>query len=92
MEPGFKRVYDKVRLLLKRYDQVKQENKKFRELLDNARDNESKFIEKIDHLQQQVLILKSATTQLSEEDKKQLEKRLNLYLKEIDKCINMLGV
>jgi len=38
-----------------------------------------------------VAVLKTATNNMSEADKKELEKKLNHYLKEIDRCIEMLG-
>jgi hypothetical protein len=42
-------------------------------------------------LEQQVSILKFAAGEMSEKDKKEFEKKINLYLKEIDKCIAFLG-
>ena len=42
-------------------------------------------------LKQQVEILKYNTGEMDEEGKKQFEKRLTGYLKEIDRCITLLG-
>jgi hypothetical protein len=42
-------------------------------------------------LEQKVSLLKMATGQMLEADKKELEKRLNNYIREIDRCITMLG-
>ena len=86
------RIQEKVRLLLKQYQQLQQENEKMKHLLRNAGEKEASMAASISQLQQQVVILKTATNQLDEQDKKELEKRLNHYLKEIDRCINMLGV
>ena len=44
-----------------------------------------------DELRQQVSILKASAGNMSEADKKEFEKRINSYLKEIDKCIALLG-
>ena len=44
-----------------------------------------------DELKQQVSILKVSAGDMSEADKKEFEKRINGYLKEIDRCIALLG-
>ena len=86
------RIQEKVKLLLKQYQVLKQENDKIKRQLREAGEKETAMAASIAQLQQQVVILKTATNQLDEQDKKELEKRLNHYLKEIDRCINMLGV
>jgi len=40
--------------------------------------------------QQQIEILKFSQEQMSETEKKAFEKRLNQYVKEIDRCISLL--
>ena len=40
--------------------------------------------------QQQVEILKFSQEQMNEAEKKAFEKRLNQYIKEIDRCISLL--
>lgn len=47
--------------------------------------------EKIAALEQQQLILKSAAGQIAGADKKEFEQLVNKYIREIDKCINLLG-
>ena len=46
---------------------------------------------KMEELQQQIAILKVASGQLNEKDKKEFEKKINQYIREIDKCISYLG-
>lgn len=91
LETGIKRVYDKLQLLLRQYSRLQQENIKYRQLLAEKEHQASGMNEKVEQLKQQVIILKAATHQLNEQDKRELDKRLNHYLKEIDRCINMLG-
>ena len=91
LEEGMRRVQDKLQQLLKQYSQLQQENEKLVRLIQDARSNEFAKNERIGQLEQQVIVLKSATSQLNESDKKELEKKLNHYLKEIDRCINILG-
>lgn len=58
---------------------------------EQAREKASADEQKIEELNQQVLILKSAALQLNDSDKKELEKRINRYIREVDKCINFLS-
>jgi len=44
-----------------------------------------------EELQQQVGILKLASGEMDEKDKKQFERKINQYLREIDKCISFLS-
>ena len=45
----------------------------------------------VEELKQQVSILKVSSGEMNEADKKEFEKRISQYLKEIDRCIAMLG-
>jgi hypothetical protein len=42
-------------------------------------------------LKQQLAVLQLAAGDMNETDKKLFEKRINGYIKEIDRCISMLG-
>ena len=42
-------------------------------------------------LDQKVNILKAASGQMTETDQKEFEKKINGYIKEIDKCIGLLS-
>ena len=91
LDENIKRVNSKLQQLLKQYLLLQKENeRKSREIaaLNEAKENQSV---KIDELQQQVMILKSAAGEMKETNKKEFEKHLNQYLKEIDKCIGLLS-
>jgi len=91
LEENIKRINNKLQQLLKQYQLSQKENeRKANEInaLKEAKENQSKRIEE---LQQQVLILKSAAGEIKEADKKEFEKYINQYLKEIDKCIGLLS-
>ncbi len=47
--------------------------------------------EKLEECQQQNLILKASVTNMDQQDKKQLEQRINQYVKNIDQCISLLS-
>lgn len=86
-----KRIQDKLQQLLKQYAVLQKENKQMKEELGKTKKQSSLDQQTIDHLKQQVDILKLNTGEMSEADKKNFEKRINSYLKEIDRCIALLG-
>ena len=86
-----KRISDKLQQLLKRQELLQKENEKLKGELIPAKQREIAFQEQIAHLEQQVMALKTTTGKMDGQDKKDLDKKLNGYLKEIDKCISMLS-
>jgi hypothetical protein len=48
-------------------------------------------LQSIELLQQKVQVLQAAKGEMNEEEKKAFEKRLSQYIREIDRCIAMLG-
>lgn len=87
----FKRVTEKLHELVKKHEQLKKENERLRAELLPAKEREVGFLEQIASLEQKIMVLKAGTGTLDEADKKELDKRLHTYLKEIDKCITMLS-
>ena len=90
-EQHLKRIQEKLQLLLKEHTAVVKENKLLKEDLSEAKQKVTTQQKSVDELKQQVSILKVSTGEMSEADKKDFEKRINGYLKEIDRCISMLG-
>lgn len=90
-EQHLKRIQDKLQHLLKRHTVLLKENTKLRDELESARQKISVQQKSADELKQQVSILKISAGDMSEADKKEFEKRINGYLKEIDRCIALLG-
>jgi uncharacterized radical SAM superfamily protein len=90
-EQHLKRIQDKVQLLLKQHVSLQKENQSLKAELDTIKKETSDFRENSETLKQQVEILKYSNGEMPEEDKKQFEKRINTYLKEIDRCIAMLS-
>jgi hypothetical protein len=85
------RVNEKLQQLLKQYLLVQKNNDLLREELQQVKKLNEAKTRQLDELEQRVAILKTATNNLLEPDKKALDKRLNHYLKEIDKCITLLS-
>ncbi|HEY1022971.1 MAG TPA: hypothetical protein VGE06_11695 [Flavisolibacter sp.] len=91
VDQQFTLLYEKLQQLLLQQARLQRENKKLQEELAQARKTEAATKDRIDELQQQVSILKLAAGEMSEEDKKVFERKLNQYIKEIDKAIAYLS-
>jgi len=90
-EQHLKRIQDKLQQLLKQFAAVQKENSRLKTELDSAQQKLVAQQKNADELKQQVSILKVSAGDMNDADKKEFEKRINTYLKEIDKCIAMLS-
>ena len=70
---------------------MQKENQSLREELGQIKKQVEDFNVSSETLKQQVEILKYNNGEMDETEKKQFEKRLNSYLKEIERCITMLS-
>lgn len=77
--------------LLRQRDQLLKENGKLKDELRKVRDGQSEDGRRLEQLQQQVEALRVTRTAMSEGEKREMEKRLGQYIREIDRCIAMLG-
>ena len=91
LDQQFNIINEKLQQLLKQQARLKKENERLRLELDACREKENSFQQKIDDLAQQNSILKLAGGDMNEKDKKEFERKINSYIKEIDKCIAFLG-
>jgi catalase len=91
LETHIKLVNDKLQLLLKTYVSLKKENEILKSKIKNYHQKEEVYKSSLHDLDQKVNILKAASGEMSETDKKEFEKRINLYIKDIDKCIGLLS-
>ncbi|MBK8953054.1 MAG: hypothetical protein IPM85_13085 [Chitinophagaceae bacterium] len=90
-EQQLKRIQDKLQQLLKQHAAVQKENAALKQELQVAGKKISDSQQTIDELKQQTSILKVNADAMSDADKKEFEKRLSHYIKEIDRCIALLG-
>jgi ABC-type iron transport system FetAB ATPase subunit len=91
LEQHIQRINEKLQQLLKQYRVSQKENEKLKKELSDIRGLQNERIRQMEELEQKVAILKTATNNLNDDDKKELEKRLNHYIREIDRCISMLS-
>jgi hypothetical protein len=85
------RITQKLQQLLGRHELLIKENEKLK------RDNEVLKLTKeaqtarLLEMEQTVAVLKTLAGKIEPEEKKELEKKIGNYLKEIDRCISLLG-
>jgi len=90
-EEQIKRIHEKLQQLLKQYGALQKENQSLREELEATQKQISHYQGTTENLKQQVSILQLGSSQMSEGDKKEFEKKINTYIKEIDRAIAMLS-
>jgi hypothetical protein len=91
LEENIKRVNNKLQQLLKQYQLLQKESERKSKEIKELRESKENQFKQITELQQQVMILKSAAGEMKEAEKKEFEKHINQYIKEIDKCIGLLS-
>jgi DNA repair exonuclease SbcCD ATPase subunit len=91
LESNIKRVNDKLSRLLKQYQQLQKDNERQSRLIKELEETKENHSKTIAALQEQAGILKASTGQMNATDKKNFEKHINQYIKEIDKCIGLLS-
>ncbi|MBX2920853.1 MAG: hypothetical protein KF746_01575 [Chitinophagaceae bacterium] len=85
------RVNDKLQLLLKQFQALQKENEKLKLELNQKNELEKQMLQKTELLQQQVEIARASVGESGKEVKSELEKRINMYVREIDRCIALLA-
>ncbi len=81
----------KLQQLLKKYAALRKENAILSHKLEERRMNEKHFLDRIDSLEMQAGMLKASSGKMNEKDKHDFEKRINRYIKDLEKCITMLN-
>lgn len=84
------RINQKIQQLLKRFEALQKDNVRLRNSLEILQSEKVSSEEKIRELELRVEVLKATKSKMSEEEKKSLDKKINLYVKEIDRCISSL--
>jgi chromosome segregation ATPase len=87
----FNSINDKLQQLLRQYARLQKENERLKQELHVVRSREMTAQQEIEAFQQQISILKLGSADFNDRDKKDFEKKINQYLKEIDKCISFLS-
>ncbi|MBV9986342.1 MAG: hypothetical protein JO301_01575 [Chitinophagaceae bacterium] len=92
IESQIKNIQDKLQQLLRQQAALQKENQRLKKELDMAANLNQEKEQALQSIRQQVDVLKMGSgTPLSETEKAVLSKRIDGYLKEIDKCLAMLN-
>lgn len=91
LEIQLKRIQEKLQQALKQHASLQKENQRLKEELAKTTKHSLIYQQTIDDLKQQVEVLKITSGNWEEKDKKEFEKRINSYIKEIDRCIALLS-
>jgi hypothetical protein len=86
-----RRIQDKLQQLLRQRDLLLKENGKLKDDLRRVQEGQVGDGQRLEQLRQQVEVLRVTKTAMSEGEKRELEKRLGQYIREIDRCIALLG-
>jgi predicted nuclease with TOPRIM domain len=91
IDQQFTIINEKLQQLLKQYSRLQKENERLRYEVSDLKNKESLVAQKMEEMQEQITILKVASGELSEKDKKDFERKINQYIREVDKCITFLS-
>jgi hypothetical protein len=86
-----KNIQDKLQLLLKQQAVLLKENQRLRKDLEKSQLVADEKTQALVRVQEQVDVLKMGSGNISEAERAALSKRIDGYLKEIDKCLAMLN-
>jgi len=90
-EDQLKRIQDKLQQLVKQYAAIKKDNQTLKTRLEKANTQLATQTGSMDAMKQQADVLRLNAGKLKDGEKKEFEKRINNYIREIDKCIALLG-
>jgi hypothetical protein len=91
LDVQIKRIQEKLQLILKQQILLQKENLRLKKELEKANSSNVEKQDLLQLMQQQVDALKLGSGSLDQTEKIALGKRIDLYLKEIDKCIAILN-
>lgn len=91
IEQQLKRLQAKQLQLIKNYQSQQRELEKLRAEKERLSAEYTQVQDEYHQLKLQVQVLRSAAGQLGETDKKEFEKQLSAYIRDIDRCIHLLS-
>jgi chromosome segregation ATPase len=91
LEAQIKIVNEKLQQLLKKNALLQKQNEMLHAEVNSFKQKEEDYKASIDSISQKVNILQAARGNMSKEDQKKLESRIDKYIKEIDRCITILS-
>jgi hypothetical protein len=86
-----RRIQDKLQGLQKQFQQVTRDKDRLQLEIQGYQEKDQLQQYRIEQLEKQLELNRAIRPEMNEPDKKALEKRINQYLREIDKCIALLN-
>lgn len=86
-----RRIQDKLQVLQKQFQQLSREKERLALEVQGFQEKDILQQHRIEQLEKQLELNRVIRPEMKETDKKALEKRINQYLREIDKCIALLN-
>ena len=87
LQPYIVRIANKLKMLLKQQDQLRKENERLRANLSLKEQELSGMKETVTQLNEKVSVMKAVAGKMEEKPRQELEKKINQYIKDIDKVI-----
>ena len=81
----------KLQQFIKRHEALQKENSMLSLEINECREKDKAGIEKINLLEMQASILKASAGKMNEKENSEFEKRINQYIKDLEKCMTMLN-
>lgn len=91
LEQHIKSLQQKLQLLVKKHVQLQKENNQLKQELTQLKQKHTNSKQELDVVEMQNAMLKASQQQLSDKEKKELEKNLQHFITDIDRCISALS-
>lgn len=91
LQEQLKRITEKLHQVVNRYHLLQKEHEQLSKEVVALRDKEKARLIRIDELEMKMTALQTVTGQLNETEKKDVEKKINRYIRDIDRCIALLS-
>lgn len=91
LQEQLKRITEKLHQVVNRYHLLQKEHEQLSKEVVALRDKEKARLIRIDELEMKMTALQTVTGQLNDTEKKDVEKRINRYIRDIDRCIALLS-
>ena len=91
LQEQLKQITEKLQRVVNRYQLLQKEHEQLSREVIALRDKEKARLIRIDELEMKMTALQTVSGQLNETEKKDVEKRINRYIREIDRCIALLS-
>ena len=91
IDQQFTNLNDKLQNLLKQHTRLQKEHERLKLEFQQLKMKEVESKNRTEELSQQIGILKAGSGEMTDRDKKEFEKKINQYIREVDKAISFLS-